>query len=308
MKKSTYALPASDLYRIDRHEQHARIQRIVLSEPAIAGILKICAYYTVQNLEYVPFARLEIARQLGEFMGEPFVLLLRNILHDRNTGCLTLGLQAHSSDADDLVRFATAVTHLIGIPNFDAMTGKYYARFVVQHTDNSDSYLRKAYRRMSLHTDGTYVDEVTDWLLMMKIDERYARGGRTRLLHLDDWKDLLKFSRHPLATHAFTYKAPQSKNVSQDVARQTFFDDGEGRPCLCFIDQFVYPDTREQAAYLHDLLKSMEDSSSTKHISLPPGEFVLLNNRFWVHGREAFEQNPELYRELMRLRGYFADT
>ena len=44
------------------------------------------------------------------------------------------------------------------------MAGKFYARFHVKHEDISDSYLRKAYTNMDLHTDGTYVKEITDWL------------------------------------------------------------------------------------------------------------------------------------------------
>jgi len=51
------------------------------------------------------------------------------------------------------------------------MAGKYYARFIVKYEDKSDSYLRKAYTNMDFHTDRTYVKEVTDWLLMTKIDE-----------------------------------------------------------------------------------------------------------------------------------------
>ena len=62
-----------------------------------------------------------------------------------------------------LVKLSTAIAHLIGIPNHDSMAGKYYARFTVKHEDKSDSYLRKAYTNMDLHTDGTYVKEVTDW-------------------------------------------------------------------------------------------------------------------------------------------------
>ena len=42
-------------------------------------------------------------------------------------------------------------------------------RFHVKHEDASDSYLRKAYRNMDLHTDGTYVKEITDWLIMTKV-------------------------------------------------------------------------------------------------------------------------------------------
>lgn len=50
-------------------------------------------------------------------------------------------------DTDFLVKLSTALTHLVGIPNFDAMYGKYYARFEVKNTDNSDSYLRKAAKK-----------------------------------------------------------------------------------------------------------------------------------------------------------------
>ena len=64
------------------------------------------------------------------------------------------------------------------------MAGKYYARFHVKHEDSSDSYLRKAYRIMDLHTDGTYVKDVTDWLIMTKIDEQNVEGGETAMLHL----------------------------------------------------------------------------------------------------------------------------
>ncbi len=41
-----------------------------------------------------------------------------------------------------LVKLSTATTHLIGVPNHDSMSGKYYARFFVKHEDDSDSYLR----------------------------------------------------------------------------------------------------------------------------------------------------------------------
>ena len=49
-----------------------------------------------------------------------------------------------------LVKLSTAVAHLIGNPNYDAMAGKYYARFHIKHEDKSDSYLRKAYTNMDL--------------------------------------------------------------------------------------------------------------------------------------------------------------
>src|SRR5262249_34213073 len=101
-----------------------------------------------------------------------------------------------------------------GPANRDAMSGSYFARFAVKHTDESDSYLRQAYRTLTLHTDGTFVDERTDWLLMMKMAEQYAEGGESRLLHLDDWSDLARFHHHPRGGHGFTFKGSPSKTWS----------------------------------------------------------------------------------------------
>jgi protein CsiD len=166
------------------------------------------------------------------------------------------------------------------------------------------SYLRQAYRRFTLHTDGTFVDEPTDWLLMMKFEEQNAVGGESRILHLDDWEELEKFSTDPLATHKFVYKAPPSKNVQQIVERQTFFNVND-KPCICFIDQFAYPETIKEAKYLEELSSSMENSEGVCELGLPEGDLIVLNNLFWLHGRAAFEKHSDLYRELLRQRGCF---
>ena len=34
---------------------------------------------------------------------------------------------------------------------------------------------------MDLHTDGTYVKEITDWLMMTKIEEKNVEGAQTYL-------------------------------------------------------------------------------------------------------------------------------
>ena len=75
------------------------------------------------------------------------------------------------------------------------MSGKYYARFEVKHVDQSDSYLRKAYTNLDLHTDGTYVKEKTDWLIMTKMEEQNVSGGESVILHLDDWEYLEDLSK-----------------------------------------------------------------------------------------------------------------
>ncbi|WP_419955274.1 glutarate dioxygenase GlaH [Neobacillus niacini] len=293
-------------YEVKVHPQTDRLYHIQLSKKAIQGFLDTvkAENYSVQHLEYTPYSRLIVSSILLDHVGEEFGDLLRNIVHDRESGGFTIGLDGVTEDTDEYVIFSTAISYLLGSSNFDSMSGKYYARFSVKHTDNSDSYLRQAYRLFTLHTDGTFVDEPTDWLLMMKIVEENACGGESRLLHLDDWKDLDTFSTHPLACHKFTYKAPSSKNVDQEIQRLTFFN-YNNKPGVCFIDQFVYPETIEEAKYLHDLSHSMETDESVTELKLPVGDLVVVNNIFWLHGRAAFEVNPNLNRELLRQRGRF---
>ncbi len=296
----------TETYEVKVHPQTPRLYHITITREAIKGFFEKVSIenYSVQHLEYTPYARHLIAALLLEQVGEKFGNLLREIIHDRESGGFTLGLEGVTEETNEYIIFATAISHLVGIPNFDAMTGKYYARFSVKDTDNSDSYLRQAYRLFTLHTDGTFVNEPTDWLLMMKMVEQNARGGESRLLHLDDWKELDKFMKHPLGNHRFTYKAPSSKNVDQEIERLTFFD-YNNKPGICFIDQFVYPESIEQAKYLRDLSNSMENDESVIELKLPVGNLVVLNNIFWLHGRAAFEKDPNLYRELMRQRGRF---
>ncbi len=298
----------TDAYEVKGHPQSDRLYHIEISKEAIAKFLASAEEknISVQSLEYTPYQRLIAASLLLDQVGEDFGQLLRSIVHDRNSGGFTLGLENVTTDTDEYVIFATAITHLIGLPNHDAMSGKYYARFTVKHTDNSDSYLRQAYRLFTLHTDGTFVNEATDWLLMMKMVEENAVGGESRLLHLDDWKELDKFASNPLGSYKFTYKAPASKNVEDEVERATFFKNND-KPCICFIDQFVYPETIEQAQYLNDLSESMENDDSVIELELPVGDLVVINNTFWLHGRAAFEKNPNLNRELMRQRGRFIE-
>lgn len=293
-------------YKVVIHPQTNRLYHIELSQESISKFLEKVSQekFTVQDLEYTPYARHLVASYLLDQVGKEFGELLCSIIHDRESGGFTLGLRGVSEDTDDYVIFSTAISHLVGTPNFDAMTGKYYARFNVKDTDNSDSYLRQAYRLFTLHTDGTFVDEPTDYLLMMKMVEQNARGGESRLLHLDDWQELNKYSGHPLANYKFTYKAPNSKNVSKEVKRMTFFNHNN-KPGICFIDQFVYPETIDQAKYLHDLSNSLENDENVIELQLPVGDLVCINNIFWLHGRAAFEKDANLNRELLRQRGCF---
>jgi len=294
-----------ETFRVTPHPTHPRLKHLVLDADRLAAFLNDVREIDVQNLEYVMFQRFHVADLLAARFGEAFAKTLTTLVKDRRYGGFTVGLQDTSANASDFVKFGTAIAHLLGPSNHDAMSGTYYARFSVRHTDDSDSYLRQAYRLFTMHTDGTFVTEATDWLLMMKFAEKNAIGGESRFLHLDDWESCTEFSSHPLGSKPFLYRAPGSKNVSEKIERPLFFH-GEFGLSMSFIDQFVQPENREEAAFLHALSASMEQSSGTKEVSLPVGDLVVLNNYFYVHGRAPFERNEGLSRELMRQRGTFA--
>jgi glutarate dioxygenase len=296
---------SSDRYDVREHPAYPRLKEIDISPPILSAFFVEVRHIDVQNLEYVPFTRFILADRLDQLIGAAFRRTICDILRDRSHGGFTLSARETTSNREDYVKLATAVSHLVGPANHDAMSGSYFARFVVKHTDESDSYLRQAYRTLTLHTDGTFVDEPTDWLLMMKMAEQHAEGGESRLLHLDDWSDLGHFYRHPLGTHELIFKAPPSKNVEQAVRRPTFYRESSGIG-ISYVDQFMRPQTIEEARYLFDLSRSLENSPAIITPRLPVGTLIMLNNHFWMHGRAPFRRNEQLHRELMRQRGAFA--
>lgn len=290
-------------YCIGHHPCHERMLHISLSKQVLGAFWDATGDMTQQRLSYVPYLRLVVAGQLNAILGDGFSKRIQAIVGDRTAGGFTLSVDA-ALNIDQQVALGTAISHLVGIPNFDDMTENFYANFEVRDTDTSDSYLRQAYRLFTLHTDGTYVSEPTDWIMLMKLGEEHALGGESRLLHLDDWEDLDRFAQDPLASYAFDYKSPPSKKYSKTIKKTTFYERNQ-RPCVCFIDQFVYPETLDEAQYLNDLSASMEASSGTVEVPLPVNHLVVLNNHFWLHGRAAFKKHPKLRRSMMRQRGCF---
>ena len=292
---------------IAKHDKSNRIIKISLENEIIDKLIFPFNKFDLTALELRPFTRFTIAKSLDDLTNNKLSELMNSIIRDRSTGCFMIGPKNITSKINDtfLVKLSTAIAHLIGIPNHDAMTGKYYARFQVKHEDSSDSYLRKAYRNMDLHTDGTYVKEVTDWLIMTKIDEQNVEGGETAMLHLDDWEHCDDLYEDPVGKQNFVWGSPKSKNIDYKVEHPVFSSDKEGRPTISYIDQFPEPQNMEQGNFLQRLSDGLEESKNKIVTKLPVGYSVIANNYFWLHGRKPFKENTELSRELLRIRGSF---
>ena len=293
---------------IQEHEKSNRILDIKLNDEIIEKLIFPFNKFDLTALELKPFTRFSIAKSLDDLTENKLSKLMNSIIRERSTGCFIIGPKKISSKTNDkfLVKLSTAVAYLIGISNHDSMTGKYYARFHVKHEDSSDSYLRKAYRNMDLHTDGTYVNEITDWLIMTKLEEKNVEGGETTMLHLDEWEYCDDLSKDPVGRQDFTWGSPKSKNVDHKVEHPVFSLDEKGRPNISYIDQFPEPKNMEQGVFLQKLSDSLEESNNKIITKLPVGSSIVANNYFWLHGRKAFKENKDLSRELLRIRGIFS--
>ena len=292
---------------ISKLNNFKRIINIGLEDEIIKKLIFPFNKFDLTALELKPFTRFTIAKSLDDLTDNKLSKLMNSIIRDRSTGCFIIAPKNISSNFNDefLVKLSTAIAHLIGIPNHDSMAGKYYARFIVKHEDSSDSYLRKAYRNMDLHTDGTYVKEITDWLLMTKIDERNVEGGETAMLHLDDWEHCDDLYNDPIGRQNFTWGWPKSKNIDYKVEHPVFSSDEKGKPKISYIDQFPEPKNMEQGNYLQRLSDALEESKNKIITKLSIGSSIIANNYFWLHGRQPFVENKNLSRELLRIRGKF---
>ena len=294
-------------FEISHNQLSKRIIDIRINDETIKKLIFPFNKFDLTAIEYKPFTRFTIAKSLDDLSKNRLSILLNKIVRDRNTGCFIISPKNFQKKLDEsfYIKLSTAISHLIGKPNHDSMSGKYYAKFHIKHEDASDSYLRKAYKNMDLHTDGTYVDEITDWLMMTKLEEKNVEGGETVMLHLDDWEHCKELFNNPIGKQNFIWGSPKSKNVSYKVEHPVFFTDKKGRPKISYIDQFPEPKNMEQGNFLQNLSDGLEESKNKIITKLSPGSTIVANNYFWLHGRKPFKENRKLYRGLLRIRGSF---
>ena len=303
-------------FELSQHKNNSRVQVLKLSKNTVEKFSKKIVDHNVQSIEYKPFLRFYLADCLNKLTDDTLGKFLLKTLKNRSTGAILLECELLNNSTINGIEFidfnvllSTAISHLIGIPNLDSMSGKFYARFSVKNEDNSDSYLRQAHRRMELHNDGTYVEETTDWVIMQKILEIDVEGGDSLLLHIDDWQDLDKFYHHPLAKVNLQWGSPSSKNISYKTSHPIFLEEmSDGKPIMSFIDQFVEPLNIEQGLYLYEMGDSLEKETNTSNVKLPEGSMLIINNYCWLHGRDKFIAKKNLHRELLRQRGVFAEN
>jgi len=145
-------------FAIKQHLKSKRVQVITFQESDLDKLVFPFKKHSITSLEYKPFSRFSLAKSLDEVFENKLSKTLIETINNRETGVAIIEPEISNKkfDKEFLVKLSTGLAYLVGNPNFDSMTNQYYARFIVKHEDNSDSYLRKAYTNLDLHTDGTF--------------------------------------------------------------------------------------------------------------------------------------------------------
>ena len=156
-------------FSISDHQDSKRVKVIKFQEKDLDRLIFPFKKHTILSLEYKPFSRFTLAKSLDEVFENKLSQTLIKILNNRESGTVIVEPEIGNKkfDKDFLVKLSTGLAYLVGNPNFDSMTDKYYARFHVKHQDSSDSYLRKAYTKLDLQELPRSVQRLTDQIVNM---------------------------------------------------------------------------------------------------------------------------------------------
>lgn len=302
-------------HRIENLTESERLVRIVLDGGAVAHFAEASRGIPLRSLDYVPYQRYCLVPHLLAAFGAGFADDIRALLAQRRVAGFRLDIDGYRPDGDDLIKLTTALAFTVGRPDDDVLSGTFYGRMKVtgENVTPAKANLYQPYLTFALHTDGAAASaETTDWLAFAKTEERNADGGRSILLHLDDWDDARTFAEHPLGRTPLCFKLPPPNDPRQQqwgnhaasqVRERPLFFERHGGLSMRFVDQFVHPRNLEEALFLRDLVASLTETRATEYVTIPVGSILMLNNNVWLHGREPFAEHPGLFREIIRMRG-----
>ena len=115
-------------FKIENHQKSQRVRVIKFEESDLDRLIFPFKKHTILSLEYKPFSRFSLAKSLDEVFENKLSQTLVKILNDRDTGTVIVEPEISNKkfDKDFLVKLSTGLAYLIGNPNFDSMTDKYY--------------------------------------------------------------------------------------------------------------------------------------------------------------------------------------
>lgn len=194
-------------FSVEKDKNYPRLSILTLKQRALENFVELTATLNIQDIEYIPFLRYHLSDCLIKALKEKqFQFMLTNILTDREQGAIIISVPNEKFAQDECgLKLSTALAYLIGHANIDVLSGKYFAKFILTDAKDAPSKLFSPYTNFTMHTDGAFFNEPTDWVMLTKLAEINSTGGESRLLHLEDWEDFGKYYNHKFSTHPFLF-------------------------------------------------------------------------------------------------------
>ena len=118
-------------FLINNNKDSNRIIDIDIEEEILRKLIFPFNKFDITSLEYKPFTRFTIAKNLDDLSNNRLSKFLNKIIKNRNYGCFIIKPKFNSKIDDVfLVKLSTAIAHLIGTPNYDAMAGNIMQGFM----------------------------------------------------------------------------------------------------------------------------------------------------------------------------------
>lgn len=268
-----------------------------------------------------------IAELATRWCDHQLIAEIRACLQDREKGAMVLRSRTPLDEQQLLTMFAV-LGYCLGklLPDLGSR-GQPWRKILARHDSaapsRSNSFHFNPCRSFPLHTDGAYHEVSPEWLGLAMIRDTSCEGGRSRLLHLDDWEDRDRFVRHPFARKTVTWltpapieeeerpffrdaslrllpeKAPFSEGATGLELRYFLLERGSSRGSCVRAEA-------AQLEYLYRLGESLESSRHSVLLRLREGDILFANNRFLAHGREPFDPRVSFERVVWRMRGRFS--
>ena len=291
-------------------EEYTRVQELCIPEEFFREFFEESDRVSIEELERIPLSRYSMSIRLSDMLGKDFVEHVLSTLANREQGALTLRLPDPKTSKERCIRLLTAFAYLLGTPNSEPYSNEYYGFDRMTNEQHVPENLWGPYKTFQLHSAGSPLAESCDWFMETRFSEKHAQGGSRRILHVDDWEDFEVFSNHPLAREPLMFKMPVGKDAVRSllhpsvrgIEKTVFFGSPE-KPYFRFIDCFLFPESLEHARYLAEICQSLKETERAVSIPLPPISIMILNNHFWVHGREPYVEHPLFEREILLAHG-----
>lgn len=307
--------------QILRSEISPRISRIRISAAAwrrFADCANAIPLHATSRLHQQRTLAEALEKAFGVAQGEA----IKAVLLDRSRGICFIDLSEHSEDSSLWARFLVALGRSLGSisMNPDRRQGFEAGLLVDPARGIVPSHIPSPWVDDHLHNDGNrFLQEFDDFVAILLAERENCEGGGSKLLHLDDWRELPKFTSSTFAEKPFRYAVARGERptlqkgeatdsdrlASAHIIERSLFYRSSNGYCSRVSPGYMHPVDVKQGQYIEEVQRALAETRDCIELQLEPGQLYVVNNTFVLHGRRSIEPHAELYRVVNRVRGFF---